>query len=206
MIIPWVKIKWISNEKGYGLVASRTISKGTITFVQDGLDIVIPENKFKKVDPRLLKYVEKYSYEDYLGNHIISWDLAKYMNHDNEANTLTTGYGFEIAVRDVNKGEELTDDYRIFSTHHDTRFINEKLKLNELKPWPDSLIYEWDQKIRQSLLCVTDVDQPLMSFIKPKLWRNLLKLQNNPSLYTSVSESLPPPYKVQKQVLTVVGD
>jgi hypothetical protein len=41
MIIPWVKIQWISDEKGYGLLATRDIPKGTVTFVQDGLDIVI---------------------------------------------------------------------------------------------------------------------------------------------------------------------
>ena len=42
MIIPWVRIVWISDQKGYGLVASRPIPKGTITFAQDGLDIGDP--------------------------------------------------------------------------------------------------------------------------------------------------------------------
>ena len=56
------------------------------------------------------------------------------MNHDDQANTLTTGYGFEVAVRDVDEGEELTDDYRIFSTHHDTNFIHENRKIEDLKP------------------------------------------------------------------------
>ena len=61
MIIPWVRIVWISDQKGYGLVATRPIPRGTITFVQDGLDIVISEENYHKVDPGLLEYIEKYS-------------------------------------------------------------------------------------------------------------------------------------------------
>ncbi len=197
MIIPWVRIVWISDSKGYGLVATRSIAKGTITFVQDGLDIVISERKYGKVDPGLLEYVEKYSYEDYLGNRIISWDFAKYMNHDDQANTLTTGYGFEVAVRDVDEGEELTDDYRIFSTHHDTNFITEGRKIEDLKPWPDSLMLDWDRRVRESLFFLPDVEQPLFKFIKPKIRNELLRLHRDPASYRSVSLSLPLRYKNQ---------
>lgn len=197
MIIPWVRIVWISDQKGYGLVATRPIPKGTITFVQDGLDIVISEDTYAKVDPGLLEYIEKYSYEDYLGNRIVSWDLAKYMNHDDHANTLTTGYGFEVAVRDVEEGEELTDDYRIFSTHHDTIFFHENRKIEDLKPWPDDLLFDWDKRVRDSLLSLPGTEQPLLSFIQPDTWNEIRRLPRKPSSYRSVSESLPLRYKMQ---------
>ncbi len=197
MIIPWVQIVWISDVKGYGLVATRSIPKGTVTFVQDGLDIVISEDAYDKIDPGLLEHIEKYSYEDYLGNRIVSWDLAKYMNHDDNANTLTTGYGFEVAVRDIEAGEELTDDYRIFSTHHDTNFIHENRKIEDLKPWPDSLLFDWDSRIKESLLRLSMTEQPLLSFIPPDTWNELRRLPRKPSSYRSVSESLPLRYKMQ---------
>ena len=197
MIIPWVRIVWISDQKGYGLVATRPIPKGTITFVQDGLDIVISEDGYDKVDPGLREYIEKYSYEDYLGNRIVSWDLAKYMNHDDHANTLTTGYGFEVAVCDVGEGEELTDDYRIFSTHHDTNFFHENRKIEDLKPWPDDLLFDWDKRVKDSLLRLPRTEQPLLSFIQPDTWNELRKLPRKLSSYRSVSESLPLRYKMQ---------
>ncbi|MEK9773974.1 MAG: SET domain-containing protein, partial [Opitutae bacterium] len=176
---------------------TRPIPKGTITFVQDGLDIVISEDTYGKVDPGLREYIEKYSYEDYLGNRIVSWDLAKYMNHDDQANTLTTGYGFEVAVRDVEEGEELTDDYRIFSTFHDTNFFHENRKIEDLKPWPDSLLLEWDDRVKDSLLNITRNEQPLLSFIQADTWNELRRLSKRPSSYRSVSESLPLRYKMQ---------
>ncbi len=197
MIIPWVRIVWISDQKGYGLVATRPIPKGTITFVQDGLDIVISEDSYGKVDPGLREYIEKYSYEDYLGNRIVSWDLAKYMNHDDQANTLTTGYGFEVAVRDVEEGEELTDDYRIFSTHHDTNFFHENRRIEEIKPWSDHLIAHWDSRVKESLLNINKTEQPLLSFIQPVTWNELCRLPKKPSSYRSVCESLPLRYKMQ---------
>lgn len=179
MVIPWVKIEWISDFKGYGLVATRPIPKGTITFAQDGLDIVIPTEELDKVDPHLREYVEKYSYEDFMGNRIISWDHGKYMNHDDDANTLSTGYGFEVAIRDIAEGEEVTDDYRIFSTHHDTNFHNAN-KQKDLKPWPDNLLKEWDQKVIKSLGFILDTEQPLKEFIQTSIWEDVLSFLNDP--------------------------
>jgi SET domain-containing protein len=201
MIIPWVRIVWISDQKGYGLVASRPIPKGTVTFAQDGLDIVIPNDGIDRVDPQLMEYVEKYSYEDYLGNRIVSWDLAKYMNHDDDANTLTTGYGFEVAVRDIEEGEEVTDDYRIFSTLHDTNLIHENRRIEEIKPWPDHLLAHWDSRVKESLLRLPRTEQPLLSFIQPDTWNELRKLPRKLSSYRSVSESLPLRYKIQTAIV-----
>lgn len=199
MIIPWAKIQWISDEKGYGLVADRDISAGTITFVQDGLDIVLNEDDISRMDKKLLSYVETYSYEDYMGNRILSWDLGKYMNHDDHANTLSTGYGFEVAIRDIKKGEEITDDYRIFSTHHDTSFKAKPGKIEHLKPWSDDLLTFWDQKVANALLKVEDSEQPLKDFIEPEIFNSILEYKKNNATYRSVKEALPLRYRLQTQ-------
>lgn len=200
MIIPHVRISWISDEKGYGLIALKDIPKGTVTFVQDGLDIVIPQNKINKIDPKLLSYVDKYSFEDFMGNRIVSWDLGKYMNHDDQANTLTTGYGFEVAVRDIKKGEEVTDDYRIFSTHHDTSFSCEVKEVEELRPWPAELIKLWDLKAHAALNVFQEVNQPLEDFIDAKVLKRLHKDCQNQT-FKSVVESLPYRYRLHMQSL-----
>lgn len=196
MVIPWVKIVWINDHKGYGLVAARPIPKGTISFVQDGLDIVIAGSDLQGLDPVLLEQVEKYSYEDFLGNRIVSWDFGKYMNHDDDANTLTTGYGFEVATRDIAEGEEVTDDYRIFSTHHDTTFQTKDKITADFQPWPEELIQHWDERVLSALLCANSVEQPLSGFIQSDLWQEVLKLHKNPQDYRSVSSALPLRYKL----------
>lgn len=199
MVIPWVKIVWISDFKGYGLIATQDIPKGTITFAQDGLDIVIPGSDLENLDPLLRINVEKYSYEDYLGNRIISWDLGKYMNHDDDANTLSTGYGFEVAIRDIKAGEEVTDDYRIFSTHHDTSFKQPTKPIESIKPWPKELIEMWDSKVFHALKFIGGKDQPLVNFVQPDLMSEVHSLQKNPNSYRSVSMALPLRYRLQTE-------
>lgn len=198
MIIASVQVRWISDEKGYGLFATQTIPKGTITFVQDGLDIVIPHEKQDEVSPALMEYVDKYSFEDYLGNRIISWDLGKYMNHDDEANTLTTGYGFEIAIRDIQIGEEVTDDYRIFSTHHDTSMAAQTKKIEELRPWPGKLINEWNNKVNKALKEVNQVEQPLLRVLGSEVFTKILR-NNKLNSHPDVADSLPLRYKTHTQ-------
>lgn len=197
MVISSVKIVWISDQKGYGLVATQPIPKGTITFAQDGLDIVIPNEKLDVIDENLLEYIEKYSYEDFLGNRIVSWDLGKYMNHDDQSNTLSTGYGFEVAVRDIAEGEEVTDDYRIFSTHHDTSFGVSVSKRNEPELWPEDLVEVWDKQVASALTCIEQPDQPLRPFIQAEIWQQVLDLKKNPKNYRSVREAFPLRYNLQ---------
>lgn len=199
MIIPWTRIKWISDQKGYGLIATKAIPKGTVSFVQDELDIVIPTNHLTKINPHLSEFVEKYSYEDHLGNRVISWDFGKYMNHDDNANTLTTGYGFEVVVRDIHPGEEVTDDYRIFSTHHDTNFAMDRAQSKKLQLLPKSLLDQWDEHILSALKESGGVEQPLQAFIGKSIWQETLKLSQNPANYRSVREALPLKYKPRKK-------
>ncbi len=202
MIIPWVQIQWISEEKGYGLFATRNIPKGTLTFVQDGLDIVIPQDSLDSINPMLRVYVEKYSYEDFLGNRIVSWDLGKYMNHDDDANTLSTGYGFEIAVRDIKKGEEVTDDYRIFSTHHNTENWHVQTSQNQLiLELPEDLEKQWDKKALDALFAINKVEQPLKDFVEPDVWMTAEKVSKEQEQYLPVRNAFPLRYTVHMENL-----
>lgn len=199
MIIPWVKIVWISDEKGYGLIATRPIPRGTVSFAQDGLDIVLPESQLEKMDPNLLEYIEKYSFEDFLGNRIISWDFGKYMNHDDAANTLSTGYGFEIAIRDIAEGEEVTDDYRIFSTHHDTNFGKNESSRLQPHPFSEEQLQQWNQSVQAALKDLGRVEQPLQKFVDPQIWAMAQEYSSDPNSYRCVSESFPLRYKLLTQ-------
>ena len=61
----------------------------------------------RREDPIYKDVIEKYSYTEPNGNMILSWDIAKYVNHCCNCNIISTGYGFEIAIRDIQPGEEL---------------------------------------------------------------------------------------------------
>ena len=132
--------------------------------------------------------VEKYSYIDEKGNRIISWDFAKYVNHCCNCNTISTGYGFEMAIRDIEKGEQITDEYGIFNLEEEMVLVcgepgcRTKIKPNDF----DVYYHEWDKKIKKSIPKLFLVDQPLMPFIEKETRRELDDFFNNPDRYKSV--------------------
>lgn len=193
MVLPNVRVQWISDEKGYGLFATKFIPKGTITFVQDDLDIVIPQKMVNTYSPAMKQHIEKYSYLDFSNNHIISWDLGKYMNHCCFANTLSTGYGFEIAVEDIKEGEEITDDYRIFTVDHQLIVNCKKIGcVGKLSfDGVQDQIEAWDNKIRPALKNFRNVDQHLAELIDPKVLQQIDDYIANDEKYISVAKQLP---------------
>ena len=57
------------------------------------------------------KILEKYTYVDRDGRHILCWDIARFVNHSCDPTSRSPGYDLEIAVRDIHPGEQVTDDY-----------------------------------------------------------------------------------------------
>lgn len=193
MLHPNSRLVWISDQIGYGIVATEFIPKGTITFVQDNLDIIVEEESPLLSSPLLRNLIERYSYINAKGDRIISWDLGKYMNHCCHANTLTTGYGFEIAIRDIQAGEEITDDYGIFTEVHDMNIVCNKshcrfkLNINDF----DMLVSQWDHKIQEALPTFYHIDQPLMPYLDEVTMENINNFFSNPGNYISVRTQKP---------------
>lgn len=163
MFHPKARIQWINDTVGYGLVATEFIPKGTITYVKDPLEIEITRDYFATLPPPLQAEVEKYSYIDEHGTRIVSWDFSKYVNHCCQCNSMSTGYGFEIAIRDIQPGEEITDEYGMFN-------MEEPLLLDCGKPGCrrriagddlDRYFEVWDEQLKTSLRALKQVEQPL---------------------------------------------
>ena len=74
MIHPHTELKFISPEKGYGVVATHFIPKGTITWVFDPLDQVFSPEKVQDLPPVFQKIVNTYSYRDNKGDYILCWN------------------------------------------------------------------------------------------------------------------------------------
>src|SRR5690606_207308 len=115
MLHPKTELRYISDHVGYGVLATDLIPEGSIVYVKDSLELEISPTDYLIHSEETKEVIDKYSYIDERGYRIISCDFAKYVNHCCNCNTISTGYGFEIAIRDIKPGEQITDEYGIFN-------------------------------------------------------------------------------------------
>jgi hypothetical protein len=188
MIHPDTYVRIVNPEIGYGVFASRPIPKGTIVYVKDELELEITPGEFAQYSKELQFHIEKYSYIDERGKRIISWDIGKYVNHCCYPNTMSTGYGFEIATRDIEQGEEITDEYGLFNLEYnmDVRCGKPQCRL---QIQPDDILHyytRWDKEVKSSLDHLQSVDQPLWSFLSEEVIAGLEQYYTDHQQYRSV--------------------
>jgi len=111
MVHPHTELRFVNDNIGWGVFATQAIPKGTIIWALDTLDQKFTPDQVAALPPYAQAALDKYSYIDARGRHILCWDHARFFNHSCEANCLSLGYDFELAIRDIAAGEELTDDY-----------------------------------------------------------------------------------------------
>jgi hypothetical protein len=177
MIHPDTELRFISDAIGYGVVAKKLIPKGTITWVQDDLDQVFTPERAAKLSPLMQDYLETYCFTNAEGNHVLCWDNAKFVNHSFNSSCMSTAYDFEIAVRDIQPGEQLTDDYGYLNISEPFEVVDEGTDRKVV--YPDDLLRhyeEWDQMIKDNLQNMTKVNQPLQKFISEKTWTEFSKV------------------------------
>jgi hypothetical protein len=155
----------------------------------DPLEIVLSEDDILFSEPEYREFLIKYSYVDHKGEHVLSWDNGRFVNHNCDANSLSTGYGFEIAVRDIHKGEELTDDYGMFmgarSMHCSCGSLNCRGLISNA--CFDLVSGEWDRKVIGALNCFRRVEQPLLRFMDEENKCLLMRYLETGEGYKSVS-------------------
>jgi hypothetical protein len=177
MIHPKTELKFISNEVGYGVVATEFIPAGTITWVQDQLDREFTEGDFESIDPNYKQILDTYTFRNSTGSFVLCWDNGRYVNHSFNSNCLSTAYDFEIAIRDIQIGEQLTDDYGYLNIAQPFRGINEGTRRKVV--YPDDLLryYKiWDKKLLKVFPKVVETDQALRTLINDDLWDEILKI------------------------------
>ena len=188
MIHPNTRLHHINDEIGYGVFATTFIPKGTITYVKDALEPEVTPEEFARHSPDMQAVIEKYSYIDERGVRIISWDFGKYVNHCCHCNTMSTGYGFEIAIRDIHPGEELTDEYGIFNMEHPMGLMCKYVDCRGIvcKEDFEKNYREWDAKIMPAIQLAGHVEQPLIAFLNESIRQEVQAFLMDPSLYKSV--------------------
>jgi len=177
MIHPKTELKWISDKIGYGVIAKEFIPAGTITWILDELDREFTPTQVKKMAPLYQDILETYTYRNNKGNFVLCWDYGRYVNHSFKSNCLSTAYDFEIAIRDIQAGEELTDDYGYLNVSEPFKGVNEGTRRKTV--YPDDLLKHykaWDKKLLKNFPKIIEVEQPLKQLISPKLWHEIEKI------------------------------
>lgn len=179
MLHPHTELRYIGPEVGYGVFATRRIPRGTITWVQDRLDQVINPN-----DPNFADYppgLERYSFRNNQGNYVLCWDLARFVNHNCQPNCLSPGMDFEIAVRDIEVDEEVTNDYGSLNLEFEMDCHCGALNCRR-KTRPEDFenhSHGWDQLLREAFPGVAQVEQPLWRWLsEPDFVRACLRDAN----------------------------
>ncbi len=166
MIHPDTEVRFISEEIGYGIVATKFIPEGTITWVQDELDQVYTPEQVAEMLPFTQDMIDKFTFRNNKGNYVMCWDTAKYVNHSFNSNCLSTAYDFEIAIRDIQPGEELTDDYGYLNVTEAFKAKDEGTSRTTV--YPDDLLNfhkEWDAKLENTFNKLNQIPQPLETLL-----------------------------------------
>ncbi len=180
MIHPHTELTFISSEIEYGVIATQFIPKGTITWALDQLDQTFTPQEVYEMDDVYKDILNKYTYRDNKGNFILCWDHSRFVNHSFHSNCITTAYNFELAVRDIHPGEELTDDYGYLNCLEPFECLPEP-NTTRRYVMPDDLLHfykEWDAKLISAFTHFNKVNQPLSFLIEPAYRQKVFAVAN----------------------------
>jgi hypothetical protein len=170
MIHPDTELRYVNDVIGFGVFATRPLPRGTISWVRDDLDQVLSPDRVARLREPYREILRKYGYTDGHGDTVLCWDHARFMNHCCEATCLSPGYGFEILIRDVEAGEELTDDYGTLNLEASFPCACEHPQCRGIVRPDDSSFKadRWDELLRGAFPAIRQVAQPMWALIKEK--------------------------------------
>ncbi len=110
-----------------GLFADERIGKGTVTWRFDArLDLLFDQQDVQAMPEQQQKFLDKYAYlSTCSGKYVFSTDDSRFTNHstNNNVDSLSFPESTElcgVANRDIEVGEEILADYRMFDAHDAT--------------------------------------------------------------------------------------
>lgn len=177
MIHPSTKLIFINKTIGYGVVATEDIPAGTITWTLDDLDREFTQSEYQVMAPLYKTILDTYTYRNNKGNHVLCWDLGRYVNHSFRSNCISTAYDFEVAIRDIKKGEQLTDDYGYLNISEPFRGMEEGTERKVV--YPDDLrrYHEvWDASLLKVFGLIVQLKQPLRPLMQEVTWNTILDI------------------------------
>ena len=182
---PDTELRRVSDAIGYGVFATRRIPRGTITWSRCLLDRGFRAEDLRAFPQDYAEHLEKYGYRDRDGALVLCWDYARFMNHACAPACVSPGFDFDVAVRDIERGDELTCDYGMLN-------LTEPFDCACARPgcrgtiaptdW-SVMTARWDALVRDVFAQVTQVAQPLRAFVTA--WDDVARAAADPTTVPS---------------------
>lgn len=168
MMHPHTELRFINDQIGYGVFATRRLPRGTITWALCELDRIYRPGETHFLRPSTLAILDRYAYADPDANTILCWDHARYLNHHCEPNTRGLGHDLDFAVRDIEAGEQITCEYGVLNIVDSMPCQCGAARCRGTVHHDDVIRYgaEWDAIVQEAFPLVPKVEQPLIPFIR----------------------------------------
>lgn len=177
MMHPDTELRFIDERIGYGVFATRPIPRGTVIWILCAFDHIYRREEVAGMPEAYQEIVARYSYIDGEGRFVLCWDQGRYVNHSCNPAMLGVGPSFEIAVRDIAAGEQITCEYGGLNMTAPLRCLCGSSNCRGWVRADDALRYAstWDAQVQESLPLAARVRQPLLPFMtNPREYHDLL--------------------------------
>ncbi len=171
MFHPSAELRFVNAQVGHGVFATRRIPRGTIVWVRCALDIELTPEAVVALGPAYQRIVPHYGYPEANGHWIICWDNGRYLSHSCEPTCLKPGFDLQIALRDIEEGEQFTYDYGALNPDP----ADEPFRCLCGAPGcrgrvtaedAERLAPDWDARLAAAFPDVLGVEQPLWPFVR----------------------------------------
>jgi hypothetical protein len=122
VVHPDTVVRVVDEVVGLGLFATSPLPVGTVVWAQDPFDRLIDPAEVAALPPAGRAQLARFTSRDPSDKLLLFWDHARFMNHACAPTTLVTGAGFSVAVRAIEPGDELTEDYAMVHLRADEAF------------------------------------------------------------------------------------
>lgn len=170
MIHPDTRLIVIDAVVGNGVIATRRIPRGTITWVMDELDSFVTDVDMTALPPCYDKLIDHWTFHDGHGRRVLCWDHGRNLNHSCEPNCGGSEFWFEIALRDIEEGEQLTNDYATLYMHPGESFSCRcgapRCRGRASSEHQSVGVAAVHDQLRDALGLLEQVEQPLSAFMR----------------------------------------
>lgn len=184
MIHPDTRLVGVNPQVGFGVIATRKILSGTVVWVRDPLDLCLDSSAFARLPVLIQQQFTRHAYLDSDGHWLMTWDIARFVNHHCDYNCVVTPWGMEIACRDITEGEELSNDYALFQLdaneefrcHCDASDCRQHIHSQDVAQHQQ----RHELQLTEALSQLTLINQPLWSLLE-KWQLDILNLKGKPN-------------------------
>jgi uncharacterized protein len=166
VIHPSTEVRFVSDKIGVGVFATERLPRGTITWARCELDQRFSPERVRGLGSAYAPLLDRYAYLDRDRNMVLCFDSGRLMNHSCTPAVLAPGFDIDLAIRDIEKGEELTCDYAALNITEDFPCECGKPECRKTIRVGDGMrnADAWDTLLSAAFPMIAELPQPLLVF------------------------------------------